>query len=161
LLGEEYNQKNKKWKHGYVYVLDYGDGETFKIGSTIHEPEKRLNQICSGTVIMPMHLVMAFEIYTNCEMVEQLIHMNWDDYHVRGEWFKSDWPAILQLYDMMLKWDCYPAVFDRWYDIVPEDYEEYTSLKNRTKGSPYFTREEAEEGEKLFLEVSKMWSDQI
>lgn len=124
---EKPKQDWKKWNSGYIYVIDYGDGKTFKIGYTNKEPEMRISQISKMNVIMPMHLVMSAYIDTNVYYVEQILHMMLDEQHVRGEWFKLDIIDLCEVYELLDRLS-FGAVTceDRWYDeIVPKDYQSY------------------------------------
>jgi hypothetical protein len=123
---DEYNQPEKKWSPGYIYIIDYGDSETFKIGYTKYHPDQRIKQISKGTVIMPMHLVLHAQTYLNAYYIEQLLHMMLDDKHVRGEWFKLDFVDICRVLDALIALESYIEYSDRWFDvIVPGDYQKY------------------------------------
>lgn len=148
MYDDGYNQKNKNWIHGHVYVLDYGDGKTFKIGSTIHEPESRAGGITKGLpVIMPkMELVMSAEIFSNCRMVEQLIHMHFDQYHIKGEWFNLEFIYLLQVHTMLAQFGS-PRLYGRWYELIPED-----AIEARQEGKfdwlhslPFLSKDEEDE----------------
>lgn len=85
--------KSKKWSEGYLYILDYGDGEQYKIGITTGDPIKRLNQITSKSGMLlpnPIEAKLVISLYmdTNPYYLEQLLHMQLVDNHVAGEWFK-------------------------------------------------------------------------
>jgi hypothetical protein len=124
--------ENKKWNEGYVYLIDYGDGEQFKIGMTVHDPEKRLNQIIRGTgLIYPSRieckLVLSVYVQTNVYYTEQLIHMTMANKHIAGEWFNlSDFRDLSRVAGIM---DVLGGVryYDRWFEIVPKDYLGYVS----------------------------------
>lgn len=116
-------QTNKCWKPGYVYILDYGDGETFKIGHTVNEPEIRLNQIAALPTVMPkVELVMAVYTSTNCERLEGLLHMYFDEQHVKGEWFKLDFVQLVEAYQCLGVFGG-AELFKRWYELVPRDID--------------------------------------
>lgn len=139
-----FNQPLKKWLSGWVYVLDYGDGKTFKIGYTTGEPEERVNQIARGTVLMPMRLVMACYTMTNCFYFENLLQMLLDDKHVRGEWFSLDFPDLVGLYQTL---SCFGGaqLYDRWFELVPDDYREYIDHFSINDNYPHFDKREWEE----------------
>lgn len=139
-----YNQLNKNWRDGYVYVLDYGDGETFKVGHTTGEVEQRIKQISKGNVILPMRPVMSLLTSTNCYYLENIIQMRLDDQHIRGEWFKLSFVELVELYQI-LKFFGGVDLHERWYDLVPKDYEEYINYCAISPNYPIFTKREHQE----------------
>lgn len=138
---EYYSQPDKNWKPGHVYVVDYGDGVTFKIGHTTVSPEARLKQIAKGSVIMPMQLVMSVDTTNNAHFLENVIHMALDSDHVRGEWFKLDFVKLVELYQL-LNYFGHVELYDRWYEVVPKDYQHYIDHGALTPNYPYFTKAE-------------------
>ena len=122
ILERGYLQEGKKWQEGYVYILDYGDGKTFKIGQTRYHPSGREKHITNGLpVIMPkIRLVMYLDMFENCYYLEQLIHMHYDSNHSNGEWFDLRFIDLVELYSM-LSFFGPVTLADGWYDIVPDD----------------------------------------
>lgn len=138
MYSDEYNQ-NKKFKQGTVYVLDYGNGSSFKIGMTTGDVHARVKQISRGSVIMPMKLVMYCETLTNCALLEELIHMMLDGQHENGEWFKLDFVGLMEVYDALNPFGGV-KVTDHWYSLVPDDYEAFLDMHPRSEGIPFFTK---------------------
>jgi len=123
------NQKDKKWLAGYIYLIDYGDGKTFKIGYTTISPEKRLKQICGKTsVIMPMKLVLFGETETNCIHLESLLHMVFDKNHVNGEWFRFEFPDLVSFFIALNSFCNNVHIEDRWFEILPKDAKEWVEF---------------------------------
>lgn len=122
-----YQQPSKRWQEGYVYLLDYGDKNTFKIGQTKHEPDLRFKQISGGhNVLMPMHLVITAHTYTNCWYLEQVLHMLFDHRHIKGEWFDlHDIDDLLMIFDVLRVFSNGNLVLhSRWFELMPKDYKE-------------------------------------
>ena len=138
----DHNQSNKKWKTGHVYLIDYGDGKTFKIGHTINEPQKRFMQIGGSSVIMPMHLVFSAHVDSgNAMFIENALHMRFDADHVRGEWFKLDFADLVDCYQV-LQFFSYgrTKLYDRWFELVPDDWSEYLERGSIGLMLPHFSR---------------------
>jgi hypothetical protein len=152
----EYKQANKSWLPGNVYVIDYGDGVTFKIGYTTVDPEVRIKQIARGSVIMPMHLVMSVHTDTNAFFLENILQMTLDTDHVNGEWFKLDFPKLVEIYQCMSFFGGV-QLYDRWYELVPEDHQKMIDYYVISNNFPRFKRvnrsQEAAEIETLFGEI--------
>jgi hypothetical protein len=142
-MDDEYKQSNKRRLPGYVYLIDFGDGKTFKIGQTKHEPELRLHQIAKGNVIMPMQLVMEVYTETNCGLLETLLHMNFDNNHIRGEWFRFDFFDLVDIYQAMSSFGG-ARLHDRWYELVPDGYDKFIEGGRISSKLPYFDKKEAE-----------------
>lgn len=115
-------------RQGYVYVIDYGDGETFKIGCTTTNPEKRMSQINKAAVLMPkkygMQLVMSGEV-SNCYYLEQLLHSKFDVLHDNGEWYKLGFPELVEVYQILSLLSDEAELYDRWFDLLPDDTQAY------------------------------------
>lgn len=116
-------------KSGYVYVIDYGDGKTFKIGMTRTGPQNRMAQINKAAILMPkqygMKMVMSGE-FANCYYLEQLLHDRFESLRDNGEWFKLDFPDLVETYQVFtILGDS--TLYDRWYELVPYDHEGYIS----------------------------------
>lgn len=121
--------KLKKWSPGYLYILDYGDGETFKIGITSGDPSLRSNQVTRNVgALVPNHkgtkLLISLEMSTNPYYLEQLVHMSLADHHEVGEWFKL---SIDQLADLVgrIKPFGYLEYYDGWYELFEDDFIGY------------------------------------
>lgn len=130
---------------GYVYVIDYGDGETFKIGHTIGDPETRLREIARTSVRMPdkyrPQLVMAALTCTNCRRLEGLLHLLFEERNVGGEWFRLDFVELVNLYQSLYSFGGV-ELYDRWYELVPNNYKRYIDGSAISPRLPWFTRKE-------------------
>jgi hypothetical protein len=123
----EYNQPDKRWDFGYVYVLDFGDGKRFKIGKTILEPKLRVASIQHGVrsvVKLPDMSMVMFGTSDNPYYLEQLLHMKFDDEHVGGEWFNLSFPDLVEIYQILYAVGSVELT-DHWFEIVPGDYLDY------------------------------------
>ena len=122
----EQKQSWKNWSSGTVYIIDSGDGETFKIGFTTVEPEKRLQQISCANVLTEsdMKLVMSFYTDLNPRYLENLIHMKYDNYHFKSEWFKLTFLEIAEIYHILNIFSTV-TIYERWYELVPSDLYKY------------------------------------
>lgn len=144
----DHNQPNKNWLHGYVYVIDYGDQETYKIGYTTVDPQSRHAQITKGLpVIMPKTaLVMSVRTNTNARYLEEILHMKFDDCHIKGEWFQLHFTDLIELY-MIVQHLGEVELYDRWFDIVPEDapLAAKEGSLNWLTSLPHLTKKEKEE----------------
>jgi hypothetical protein len=74
---------------GYVYLLiqlDYNNKETFKIGFTKNNPEKRVKQLNTGNP-NKIELLNYFEsrYYIN---IENWLHKKYIEYNYFSEWFE-------------------------------------------------------------------------
>jgi hypothetical protein len=138
-MNDESHQPSKRWYPGYVYVIDYGDGKTFKVGSTIGNPEGRLKQIVGSSVIMPMHLVMAVYTETNCTWLENLVHMQLDNKHISGEWFTLDFVDLVEVYQMLTSFGGV-EMYDDWWNLVDEDYQKYIDHGAISSNMPLFEK---------------------
>lgn len=134
-----YNQPHKKWKTGEVYLIDYGDGKTFKIGFTTLDPITRLKQIMKGNVIMPMQLVFTCYTDTSCRMLEEMLHMKFDMSHKGGEWFYLEFQDLLDVYRAM---DTFGGVMvhDRWYELVPNEFVDKEERDVLYLSAPYLSK---------------------
>jgi hypothetical protein len=152
--GLECNQPNKIWQHGHVYLIDYGDLKTFKIGYTTIDPSKRIKQIAKYNVIMPMKLVMSVETYTNAYFLENIIQMALDDYNVLGEWFELDFPMLVNLYRCLAFFGNI-TLYDHWYKVVPPDYDEFIKHGVLDNNYPTFTLKEKDKIDDIFNDLSE------
>lgn len=127
-MEDDINQPYKAWGAGYVYVIDYGNQTTFKIGYTKNLPSTRLKAICGTSVVMPMDMVFYSQIDTNAYYVEQLLHMSYDGKHHNGEWFDLDFVELTDIAVILQQLGSLEYT-DHWYEkVVPTDYMEY--IKN-------------------------------
>lgn len=143
-------QSGKTWREGYVYVIDYGDGKTFKIGHTTDSPDERLHQIARGDVIMPMRLVMHAYIRTNCRLLETLIQMQFDPNHVLGEWFRLNFAQLIEVYSCLKGFGDSVELEDRWFELVPDDYDRYLHGAAEYELLPYCNKEDRDNARKAF-----------
>ena len=73
---------------GYVYIIQNGETDIYKIGLTSGNPEDRLNQMQVGN---PELLTLAH--YIECKdmgKVEDGFHSHFARTHYRGEWYRID-----------------------------------------------------------------------
>lgn len=71
---------------GYVYLLCNPSNDTFKIGVTKNEIEKRIKQLETGN---SEDIFMASYHYTQYPYrLEKMLHAHFATYHVNREWFK-------------------------------------------------------------------------
>jgi hypothetical protein len=118
--------QGKKWSHGYLYILDYGDGKQFKIGITTKAPKTRADAIKrnSGTLLpLPINseLIISLEMHTNPYYMEQLLHMQLAHKHAGGEWFEFDDISEVAEIVAMIEPFGYLEYFDRWYKLFESD----------------------------------------
>ena len=118
------NYSTDKTFPGFVYIINYGDGSIFKIGFTILTPETRIKQIAHKDVILPMQLVMYSYVITNCRYLETLMHLHFEDQRVGGEWFRLDFPRLVEAYQILASFGSVTLCED-WYSLVPEDYKKF------------------------------------
>lgn len=76
--------QNKRERHGFVYVIDYGGG-VVKIGKSIH-PEKRMKSL---TTMSSLKIVRSFisEKSANFSGIEKAAHRQFNEYNLHGEMF--------------------------------------------------------------------------
>lgn len=115
-------QPSKIQYPGYVYILDYGDGKTFKIGHTTKEPEDRLKQISLSSVLMPMRLVMSV-FCENCKQLENLLHLVYDENNVVGEWYALHLVDIIEIYQSMSVFGG-AELYDGWYELADGRFDD-------------------------------------
>lgn len=113
-------------KSGVIYVLDLGDGETFKIGFTRGTVEQRIRSIEKGTVVMPYNIkpVMTFDVYVDVFKLEQLIHQKFECHRINGEWFSLDFIDLVDVFAIGSNFGS-PKLYARWFEVIPEDAAEY------------------------------------
>lgn len=119
--------ERKKWSPGHLYILDYGDGIQFKIGITSKDPTLRLNQIIRGSgQLLPNQidakLVVSLQMDTNPYYLEQLLHMQYVDKHVCGEWFEFRYLDSLTELVKSIKPFGSLSYHDGWYEKFDETY---------------------------------------
>ena len=125
------DMQKKRWEYGYVYLIDYGDGKQFKIGKTKNDPKKRTASIKSGSGLLypeplDVKLVASIAIFSNAYFVEQLLHMEFAEYHRAGEWFLFDnYMTFLDVVSRMKDYSNDIELYDRWYEMVPADWDKY------------------------------------
>ena len=73
---------------GYVYLLCNPSNDTFKIGVTKNEIEKRIKQLETGNA---ENIFMASYHHTQYPYrLEKMLHTHFAPYNVNREWFKFD-----------------------------------------------------------------------
>src|SRR3990167_2941266 len=86
---------------GYVYLVDYGDKKTFKIGRTSHlDANTRIKQIIKYGVIMPMKPVFYVD-FDDSILLEKILHAKYWSNHEVGEWYNFTFPDLVDLYQTM------------------------------------------------------------
>lgn len=145
-------------KQGWVYVVNFGDNTTFKIGFTCSEPEHRLRDIQRSNVVMPnvMSLVMT-SFVDQPFYLERILHSKLSQKNVRGEWFNLSFPDLVDVYKALYSIGNQVDLYDNWFDIVPKDYQEYINHGAINLDLPllFFTKKDKE---KFNKEVSKAFS---
>ena len=73
---------------GYVYLIRNCENNTYKIGVTKNDPQKRVKQLQTGCSD-PLDLLHSFE--TNYPYrLEKMLHIQYSSQKEYGEWFKLD-----------------------------------------------------------------------
>ena len=137
---EKVSSKDMPLHEGNVYLIDYGDGKTFKLGMTINDVEKRLKTICRGSVIMPMQLVMS-GYSMNCRQLENLLHLKYQNVNKGGEWFSLTFVHLVEIYQILELLTCV-ELYNRWYELVPDDHQKYIEHFAISSNLPQFIRKE-------------------
>lgn len=89
--------KGKETSGGYVYLLCNPSNDTFKIGVTKNEIEKRIKQLETGN---DEDIFIASYHYTQYPYrLEKMLHTHFTTYHVNREWFKFTDCAPSKLFD--------------------------------------------------------------
>lgn len=143
---EGYNQKNKTFLPGFVYVIHDGY-RNFKIGYTTVNPEIRLKQINRTNVLMPKNCQLVFSCHTdtNAFYLENIIHMSLDQFHVKGEWFSLRTRELVLIYQLFQHFGSV-AIHDHWFEVVDdEDIKHYNDNGLYFPALPQFTRVEYDE----------------
>lgn len=89
-----HNCYNYLMRTGYVYLLDYGNGKTFKIG-TSRNPKKRYQGVKADVrcdSLQPVIEVLCFEDAYN---LERQLHQEFAPRHLSGEWFRLSLKDII------------------------------------------------------------------
>lgn len=73
---------------GYIYFIQAGDENYFKIGSSAEFPSRRLKELQTGNHL-PLTLARVIE-YHEHEFIERLLHKTFREQRLIGEWFKLD-----------------------------------------------------------------------
>lgn len=73
---------------GYIYLIRNCENNTYKVGVSKNEPQKRLKQLQTGCSY-PLDLLHSFE--TNYPYrLEKMLHIQYSSQKEYGEWFKLD-----------------------------------------------------------------------
>ena len=112
--------------YGYVYVINFGDDKSFKIGFTTTEPEERLKSIQRTSVVMPntMSLVMS-SLAHQPFYLEQILHSKFDTSKIKGEWFELSFPDLVDVYKILYTVGGDGELHPNWFSLVPNDYQLY------------------------------------
>lgn len=82
---------------GYIYVIQEGDRDIYKIGKTYKDPNSRLLSLQTGN--SDTLKIKALYTNTDVDLAERRIHSKLQKYWKRGEWFACD----LELIDKIAK----------------------------------------------------------
>lgn|SRR3990167_7153206 len=85
LLGLELDLYNPNKEMGYVYLIQLGDTDCYKIGSSI-KPEQRIKQIQAKCPI-PLRFIYKWWGH-DYKYFEKMLHYAYRKQVIRGEWFK-------------------------------------------------------------------------
>lgn len=91
LLEEVLPQDNRLRQ--YVYIIENCDTSRIKIGVG-QDPENRIKQLQTGSD-SELSLVYRSNLCSNAFEVEKFMHDNFNDYHIRGEWFEVDKTLVI------------------------------------------------------------------
>ena len=70
-----------------VYLMQYGQSSSYKIGKTVRSGEDRLKEL-NGTKA-PHEIILHEEIFSdNASFLEKVLHQRYVDSRTRGEWFE-------------------------------------------------------------------------
>jgi hypothetical protein len=128
----------RPYKEGEVYILDYGDGRTFKIGCTTGDAVTRFKQISRRGVIMPMRLLMSGWV-PNCFYLEQLIHMRFAAKCVQGEWFRLSYPELVEIHQLFeILGDAF--LWRRWYELFSDSDDHRQFVEHDVVTPPHYPR---------------------
>ena len=113
--------RSKKWSEGYLYILDYGDGKQFKIGITTKNPKIRASQIKKNAgMLLPMpidaQIVAHLQVDTNPYYLEQLLHMQYRNFHAGGEWFRLGLGELAEIVSQIKPFGEL-TYEDRWFEL--------------------------------------------
>lgn len=87
---------------GYVYLIQAGETDLYKIGLTTRQPEERLRELNGKQ--SPYPLTLAHYIYVgDVNEVERYLHEECREYHHHNEWFKIPAELIPELIGLMNK----------------------------------------------------------
>ena len=87
---------------GYVYLIQAGETDLYKIGLTTRQPEERLRELNGKQ--SPYPLTLAHYIYVeDANETESYLHEECREYHHHNEWFKIPADLIPELIKLMNK----------------------------------------------------------
>lgn len=72
-------------KNGYIYIIQQGKSDYYKIGYTTKEVTKRLADLQTGNPEV-LHIV-SYHHVDDRRKTERILHEIAGKYHYRGEWF--------------------------------------------------------------------------
>jgi hypothetical protein len=91
-LKRSVRQNFQDWLNDYlckesVYLMQYGQSSSYKIGKTSRTGEERVKEL-NGTKA-PNEIILHEEIFTyNASFLEKVLHQRFSDSRTRGEWFE-------------------------------------------------------------------------
>jgi len=91
-LKKSVRQNFQDWLNDYlykesVYLMQYGQSSSYKIGKTSRTGEERVKEL-NGTKA-PNEIILHEEIFTdNASFLEKVLHQRFSDSRTRGEWFE-------------------------------------------------------------------------
>lgn len=78
---------------GHIYLVS--DGKNTKIGATTYNPTKRLNELQVGNA-KKLTLIGSYQVERRIA-TESLLHKNYQDKNIRGEWFNLSGQDIVDI----------------------------------------------------------------
>ena len=85
--------KNKK-PDGFIYVLQFGNKNIFKFGTSAN-PDRRIKDIDSSSPVKIIELGRFY--FKNAYEMEECIHENIQEFLLRKEWFKIEKSIVLEI----------------------------------------------------------------
>jgi len=82
---KEKHETRRLSKDGYIYLIQCGELPYFKIGMAKNGVDSRMGQLRTGN---PFDLkVLVNKKVEEMKVAESYLHMRYEEYHFRGEWF--------------------------------------------------------------------------
>ncbi|MGI2907658.1 GIY-YIG nuclease family protein [Tolypothrix sp. VBCCA 56010] len=87
---------------GYIYLIQAGETDLYKIGLTTRQPEERLRELNGKQSPYPLTLTHYIHV-GDVNEVERYLHEECKEYHHHNEWFKIPAELIPELIGLMDK----------------------------------------------------------